>query len=121
ERHRIPGRWCACPGPASARMRRAFLAWSSLVKRAAGTGTGECGNSRQRTPRCGVEWRASQHRGVECGADHRCVTGLADAEARGQSADAGQETVQYFWRSEEHTSELQSLRHLVCRLLLEKK
>src|SRR5262245_62604848 len=31
----------------------------------------------------------------------------------------------YVWglltRSEEHTSELQSLRHLVCRLLLEKK
>src|ERR1039458_10407828 len=28
----------------------------------------------------------------------------------------------YRWgRSEEHTSELQSLRHLVCRLLLEKK
>src|ERR1035441_11111712 len=25
------------------------------------------------------------------------------------------------WRSEEHTSELQSLRHLVCRLLIEKK
>src|ERR1035438_10354686 len=25
------------------------------------------------------------------------------------------------WRAEEHTSELQSLRHLVCRLLLEKK
>src|ERR1035438_10669154 len=25
------------------------------------------------------------------------------------------------WRSEEHTSELQSLRHLVCRLLLEKR
>src|ERR1035438_6178255 len=25
-----------------------------------------------------------------------------------------------FYRSEEHTSELQSLRHLVCRLLLEK-
>src|SRR5262245_64302184 len=30
--------------------------------------------------------------------------------------------VSYRWpRSEEHTSELQSLRHLVCRLLLEKK
>src|SRR5438045_6114572 len=28
---------------------------------------------------------------------------------------------QFLWRSEEHTSELQSLRHLVCRLLLEKK
>src|SRR5258705_9810664 len=33
-------------------------------------------------------------------------------------------TVRKSWRqerSEEHTSELQSLRHLVCRLLLEKK
>src|SRR5262245_63186982 len=29
--------------------------------------------------------------------------------------------VAIFVRSEEHTSELQSLRHLVCRLLLEKK
>src|SRR3989442_11206484 len=27
----------------------------------------------------------------------------------------------YAWRSEEHTSELQSRPHLVCRLLLEKK
>src|SRR5947199_7216430 len=27
----------------------------------------------------------------------------------------------HVYRSEEHTSELQSLRHLVCRLLLEKK
>src|SRR5262245_64706988 len=30
-------------------------------------------------------------------------------------------TYTIFYRSEEHTSELQSLRHLVCRLLLEKK
>src|SRR5947199_3922498 len=30
-------------------------------------------------------------------------------------------TIQRMKRSEEHTSELQSLRHLVCRLLLEKK
>src|ERR1039458_5446093 len=35
----------------------------------------------------------------------------------GGSAPAGRGS----WRSEEHTSELQSLRHLVCRLLLEKK
>src|SRR5258705_986341 len=35
------------------------------------------------------------------------------ATARGRSARGR--------RSEEHTSELQSLRHLVCRLLLEKK
>src|SRR5947199_6431451 len=32
-----------------------------------------------------------------------------------------QQTVKLTSRSEEHTSELQSLRHLVCRLLLEKK
>src|SRR5437899_13058359 len=32
----------------------------------------------------------------------------------------GSDSVRYE-RSEEHTSELQSLRHLVCRLLLEKK
>src|SRR5262245_55975352 len=32
-----------------------------------------------------------------------------------------QETIVVTGRSEEHTSELQSLRHLVCRLLLEKK
>src|SRR5205814_8009808 len=35
-----------------------------------------------------------------------------------EEADLGDERLA---RSEEHTSELQSLRHLVCRLLLEKK
>src|SRR5438093_9236120 len=29
--------------------------------------------------------------------------------------------IRHLWRSEEHTSELQSLTNLVCRLLLEKK
>src|SRR5437899_10240945 len=33
----------------------------------------------------------------------------------------GSDSTHSGWRSEEHTSELQSLRHLVCRLLLEKK
>src|SRR5262245_62919050 len=39
------------------------------------------------------------------------------------SDDSRWKTFQQQWkrRSEEHTSELQSLRHLVCRLLLEKK
>src|SRR5947199_7248750 len=32
-----------------------------------------------------------------------------------------QKQLGFYARSEEHTSELQSLRHLVCRLLLEKK
>src|ERR1035441_7281874 len=34
---------------------------------------------------------------------------------------AGTQAAAMVTRSEEHTSELQSLRHLVCRLLLEKK
>src|ERR1035438_8348086 len=51
--------------------------------------------------------------------------------ARGYDAFTGLEAIENFHavapaladphRSEEHTSELQSLRHLVCRLLLEKK
>src|SRR3712207_6863214 len=36
--------------------------------------------------------------------------------ARGNNAEPGA-----IWRSEEHTSELQSRQYLVCRLLLEKK
>src|SRR5258708_29415418 len=39
-------------------------------------------------------------------------------EAKAQVIDKGQRED---WRSEEHTSELQSPDHLVCRLLLEKK
>src|SRR5437899_7552455 len=42
-----------------------------------------------------------------------------DARFAGRGFEGGY-TIQYV-RSEEHTSELQSLRHLVCRLLLEKK
>src|SRR2546422_9749636 len=36
-------------------------------------------------------------------------------------ADSAAAEVRFQWRSEEHTSELQSRLHLVCRLLLEKK
>src|SRR2546422_6326897 len=43
-----------------------------------------------------------------------------DATAR-LSADAGELSAGVDPRSEEHTSELQSRLHLVCRLLLEKK
>src|SRR5437899_7868097 len=38
-----------------------------------------------------------------------------------QRVDRGDTRFRRAHRSEEHTSELQSLRHLVCRLLLEKK
>src|SRR5437899_12032530 len=41
---------------------------------------------------------------------------LATRRLLGRTPDGG-----FMVRSEEHTSELQSLRHLVCRLLLEKK
>src|ERR1035441_4091950 len=44
-----------------------------------------------------------------------------DDEANGISADPASNGSALVLRSEEHTSELQSLRHLVCRLLLEKK
>src|SRR5205814_10637273 len=48
---------------------------------------------------------------------HLCGVGHDELEDRGLEVPArGVEP-----RSEEHTSELQSLRHLVCRLLLEKK
>src|SRR2546429_3873085 len=49
-------------------------------------------------------------------------TGLRESlveEALARVAGVRVEEVQ--WRSEEHTSELQSRLHLVCRLLLEKK
>src|SRR5687767_15199937 len=39
----------------------------------------------------------------------------------GKKADAAYDFINWFLRSEEHTSELQSLAYLVCRLLLEKK
>src|SRR5262245_65364313 len=45
----------------------------------------------------------------------------AHADARTQGAPASPAAPLPPVRSEEHTSELQSLRHLVCRLLLEKK
>src|SRR5438045_8357453 len=49
------------------------------------------------------------------------VDSMEQALARcgGKEGHKGEESARA--RSEEHTSELQSLRHLVCRLLLEKK
>src|SRR5439155_2851548 len=65
-------------------------------------------------------WRGDLH----CDAEP-WRAGVSDERWRGQEhvadwpeAQAGPE---YWMRSEEHTSELQSRGHLVCRLLLEKK
>src|SRR2546422_5765506 len=52
---------------------------------------------------------------------------LARARSAGMGLSAsasraeGRARIMVVWRSEEHTSELQSRLHLVCRLLLEKK
>src|SRR5690625_5540657 len=48
-------------------------------------------------------------------------TGPIEAFFREEGARNGEELFAPFLRSEEHTSELQSRGHLVCRLLLEKK
>src|SRR5437016_7833401 len=50
--------------------------------------------------------------------DHRPV---ANAESSRLSGGGFQKRHRHEFRSEEHTSELQSLTNLVCRLLLEKK
>src|SRR3712207_8740411 len=44
-----------------------------------------------------------------------------DPDPRGVPVDAQLRAGDGLWRSEEHTSELQSRQYLVCRLLLEKK
>src|SRR4051812_49603405 len=46
-----------------------------------------------------------------------CIDGAAD----GREIEVGDLLEEQAWRSEEHTSELQSHVNLVCRLLLEKK
>src|SRR5262245_65072468 len=60
--------------------------------------------------RAGIERQAHFHLTARC---HRERPERVDEEEL-RPANGGD-------RSEEHTSELQSLRHLVCRLLLEKK
>src|SRR5262245_63005920 len=54
----------------------------------------------------------------------RCLRAASQVKALLQARDidtSAQPAGHAGFRSEEHTSELQSLRHLVCRLLLEKK
>src|SRR5205823_13042791 len=51
----------------------------------------------------------------------RCSRVRQDCGARRSSVSRRRPSRACCWRSEEHTSELQSLAYLVCRLLLEKK
>src|SRR5205814_8142791 len=52
---------------------------------------------------------------------NECYEASAEAERAGSGEARPVRGAASNGRSEEHTSELQSLRHLVCRLLLEKK
>src|SRR5258706_1641748 len=65
----------------------------------------------------GSDGRVAAYRGVgrDVTGERRVERGLAEAKDRLERALEGGN------RSEEHTSELQSLTNLVCRLLLEKK
>src|SRR2546425_5132920 len=70
----------------------------------------------QRPPRPGGRRRAGHVRGPR--------SGTAGGRCRGTGVPVGRggaRRARYLVRSEEHTSELQSLAYLVCRLLLEKK
>src|SRR5258705_8336906 len=61
-----------------------------------------------------------KHRGF----GHECIRRSCSTGGCGQASRSSEGTTRRnceACRSEEHTSELQSLRHLVCRLLLEKK
>src|SRR5437899_9174371 len=82
-------------------------------------------SSRRRHTRCLSDWSSDV-----CSSDLGCVHArrpLGGALAIGAGAVGEGGAPRDFAargegrRSEEHTSELQSLRHLVCRLLLEKK
>ena len=55
------------------------------------------------------------------GSAARFSCGLDNGQYTVMYAPESQPGQQYPWRSEEHTSELQSPMYLVCRLLLEKK
>src|SRR5437899_8909054 len=52
---------------------------------------------------------------------HQFLREVAEGLIAGSGESPFDRNIAAVLRSEEHTSELQSLRHLVCRLLLEKK
>src|SRR5437899_5183549 len=56
-----------------------------------------------------------------CGCGFLSTVRPSPPSARPSLASSATPSPNWAGRSEEHTSELQSLRHLVCRLLLEKK
>src|SRR5438045_4776443 len=74
-------------------------------------------------PRCSMESKKNRFANIcMMPGRRRDLPGCRKAARQSFSTDAPAIlSIRRWWRSEEHTSELQSLRHLVCRLLLEKK
>src|SRR5205814_10149250 len=71
----------------------------------------------------GTRWllRSLLRRNSDAWRAHACLGSVQRSKAEPQVNPAPIPVISTSARSEEHTSELQSLRHLVCRLLLEKK
>src|SRR5690554_7045356 len=81
------------------------------------TGGSQPGGRLAAEPQGALPWRHQRSQHLEVRPEH--YSGLAGAAERktGRAPVASA----FLFRSEEHTSELQSRPHLVCRLLLEKK
>src|SRR5258705_7337336 len=77
----------------------------------------------RRPPRSTLFPYTTLFRSERAEADQKAAGESADAQRKQEACQRARESLVRFeaGRSEEHTSELQSLRHLVCRLLLEKK
>src|SRR2546429_4446690 len=77
-------------------------------------------SSRRRHTRCSRDWIQTCALPISFAAAPM-VAGVAIGRIGGGSVERGGRFCRGLLRSEEHTSELQSRLHLVCRLLLEKK
>src|ERR1035438_9986502 len=101
------------------------------VRRRAATGTRRLDGRRCQPPKSpprlpGIEyiWYHSHNRWIERSifeSGRTRIAGVLERAGVGSPERITGFRNRSFHRSEEHTSELQSLRHLVCRLLLEKK
>src|SRR5437899_8998483 len=101
---------------------------TQLLQQIAGLGDFRTGSITVTTGRCGKpNCHCARPRDAGHGPNFRLtrkVDGTTVTETFPSPAaldKAQREVAEFHKRSEEHTSELQSLRHLVCRLLLEKK
>src|SRR6266496_3148707 len=100
-----PRAWATCPRPRQSRDSSVFVRWSHVVARRYATASSKPRGSTGRSPSTRVA---------------SCPLPAAVDPDRGPRPCAAP-GLHVRRRSEEHTSELQSRRDLVCRLLLEKK